>query len=223
MRYWTSDLHLGHPNIIRYCQRPYTNVEQMNLDIIARINEHAGPHDELWILGDVCLGDLDTTLGLLSQLTAGTLVLVAGNHDRIHPSNSNANRARYAPRYEAAFDHVITGNTTVRLPGHDQNVCVSHFPYQLTTTEHRGRNTKDRYAPYRPTDTGNWLLCGHVHTAWATLDRQINVGIDAWHHPLSDRDISELVGTGPQHRPAEPWPTQDGSATAGVHTQEHHP
>jgi len=162
----------------------------------------------------VCLGNLDTTLGLLGKLNAGTLILVAGNHDRVHPSNSTANQERHASKYAETFDQVITENTTVRLPGHDQDVCVSHFPYQVTSTEHRARAPHDRYAPYRPTDTGNWLLCGHVHTAWATLDRQINVGIDAWHRPLSDHEVSKLIQRGTQSQPAARWPELNDATRA---------
>ena len=36
--YLTSDLHLSHKNIIKYDNRPYNNVDEMNEDIVKRWN-----------------------------------------------------------------------------------------------------------------------------------------------------------------------------------------
>jgi len=35
MKFWfTSDYHLGHANIIKYCNRPFKGIDQMNSTII---------------------------------------------------------------------------------------------------------------------------------------------------------------------------------------------
>lgn len=200
MRYWTADLHLGHANIIKFCHRPYwtvdesgeqvPDVEAMNTDVVDRMNDRVGPGDELWLLGDVAMGKLDHTLPLISTLRAGRKVLVAGNHDRIHPSNKKPEKFRDA--YDAVFDHIVTTNTDTLLPS-GRNVQVSHFPYMLSPEESRGNQPQDRFAPWRPFDDGRWLLCGHVHDAWAIRPKQLNVGWDAWGEPLSDEDIDTLI------------------------------
>lgn len=200
MRYWTSDLHLGHANIVRFCDRPYwamrevgeyaPDVEAMNRDLIERINDTVGPGDELWLLGDVAMGKLAATLPLINTLHAGHKVLVAGNHDRIHPSNKNPDRLRGA--YDAAFNHITVTNTETLLPS-GRNVQVSHFPYTLSPQESRGDEPHDRFKPWRPIDDGRWLLCGHVHDAWAMSPRQLNVGWDAWGEVLSDDMIDSLI------------------------------
>ncbi|MDT4962689.1 MAG: hypothetical protein QOF87_2336 [Pseudonocardiales bacterium] len=33
MRYFTSDTHYGHANIIGFCGRPYADVHHMNVDL----------------------------------------------------------------------------------------------------------------------------------------------------------------------------------------------
>lgn len=67
MKYWfTSDFHLGHFNIIRYCDRPFKSLKQMNETLIKRFNERVNPEDLVFFLGDFCLsGDsyIDTPIG----------------------------------------------------------------------------------------------------------------------------------------------------------------
>lgn len=79
--YFISDLHLSHNNIIKYCNRPYENIEQMNNDIIKRWNSVVGKDDTVWVLGDVGLGRKEDIKKLLLQLK-GHKKLIMGNHDR---------------------------------------------------------------------------------------------------------------------------------------------
>jgi calcineurin-like phosphoesterase family protein len=64
-RWFTSDLHLGHRNIVRYTGRPYPSVEVMDDDLIARLNRHVAPDDELWVIGDVAMGDITINILLV--------------------------------------------------------------------------------------------------------------------------------------------------------------
>jgi len=82
-RYWTSDLHLGHTNIIRYTGRPFADVDEMNRALIEQWNDVVTDTDEVWVLGDVALGRIDETLGLVKQragarfCSPGTTTLLA--------------------------------------------------------------------------------------------------------------------------------------------------
>ena len=52
----TSDFHLGHFNIIRYCNRPFADTKEMNAAILERVNASVKPDDVLYFLGGFCMG-----------------------------------------------------------------------------------------------------------------------------------------------------------------------
>lgn len=54
--FFTSDTHFNHANIIRFCNRPFKDVEQMNETLIANWNRVVGTNDIVFHLGDFCLG-----------------------------------------------------------------------------------------------------------------------------------------------------------------------
>ena len=50
--YFTSDLHFGHRNVIRFCERPYTNEKEMTRELIKNWNDRVRPNDLIFSLGD---------------------------------------------------------------------------------------------------------------------------------------------------------------------------
>ena len=54
--FFTSDTHFYHGNIIRFCNRPFEDVEMMNETIISNWNNTVGLDDTVFHLGDFCLG-----------------------------------------------------------------------------------------------------------------------------------------------------------------------
>jgi calcineurin-like phosphoesterase family protein len=202
MRWFTSDLHFGHANILRFCDRPFVDVNHMNTAIVNAMNERVSPDDELWILGDVAMGNVDVTLPLVRRLTAGRVVIVAGNHDRFHPCNKKK-ATGWLERYERLTGaEVINGNTELTLTD-GTRVQVSHFPYAGDSYD---RGHVDRFAAFRPVDNGGWLLCGHVHEKWRQFGRVINVGVDAWGGwPVSESEIASIISKGSANHAAKPW------------------
>lgn len=80
--YITSDHHLFHANIIKYCNRPFVDVDEMHIHMIEQWNSVVTPDDIVIHLGDyVCGGTKEQIKGITDQLN-GTKILILGNHDR---------------------------------------------------------------------------------------------------------------------------------------------
>lgn len=80
--WFISDTHFNHENIIKYCDRPFNNSNEMDEYIIKKWNSVVGVRDKVYHLGDFALGlSLERYKDLLNRLN-GEIVLVYGNHDR---------------------------------------------------------------------------------------------------------------------------------------------
>ena len=93
-RWYTSDHHFGHRNIIGYCDRPFADVEEMNIAMVERWNDLVGDDDEVWVIGDVALGDLHANLAEHVARLRGRKILVPGNHDRCWSGRKNGETCR---------------------------------------------------------------------------------------------------------------------------------
>ncbi len=81
-KYIISDTHFNHTNIIKYCNRPFKDVEEMNNTIINNWNKVVKKEDIVYHLGDLFLGSKYDLEDILSK-TNGKIYLIRGNHDRL--------------------------------------------------------------------------------------------------------------------------------------------
>ena len=79
--YFTSDLHLGHQNIIKYDNRPFFSVKDMDETIIERWNSKVHDNDTVYVLGDISWYPAHKTAELLKSMR-GKKILIIGNHDK---------------------------------------------------------------------------------------------------------------------------------------------
>ena len=75
--FFSSDYHFGHVNILKYCDRPFTDIEEMNETIIQHHNKIVGPNDIMYFLGDFSFHDAHSLLERMN----GNFIFVKGNHD----------------------------------------------------------------------------------------------------------------------------------------------
>ena len=78
--WFSSDLHFGHSREFLFKPRGFSNIKDMNDQIVQNFNSVVGENDEVYLLGDLTLGDLDAAIPYLTQLN-GHIHVIRGNHD----------------------------------------------------------------------------------------------------------------------------------------------
>ena len=86
MNFYISDLHFGHKNIIKYDNRPFFTVTEMDEEMIHNWNDVVRPVDNVYVLGDFCWNNATRWREIIDRLN-GTIHLVYGNHDRVAKKN----------------------------------------------------------------------------------------------------------------------------------------
>lgn len=75
-----ADTHFFHKRIIEYCNRLFSDVEEMNNTIISNWNKVVKNNDRIFMLGDFALCGKDKLIEIGQKLN-GRKVLILGNHD----------------------------------------------------------------------------------------------------------------------------------------------
>ena len=119
MIFLTSDQHFGHANIIKYCKRPFDSVNEMDEHIIAVFNEHVGPKDETYHLGDFTFRRHRDYLKRLN----GRHYLIIGNHD----NRSAANQGGFVWVKDV---HMLKWN--------QHRIWLSHYAHWVWNRSHHG-------------------------------------------------------------------------------------
>lgn len=119
MKYrFTADPHFGHTNILKYCNRPWKNVSDMNEALIRNYNETADPDTTTFCLGDFSFCDPTPFL----QRLVGNWVLIKGNHD-----HKNASKAGF---------QFVRDVYTVNIDG--VSIFMSHYAHRTWNKSHHG-------------------------------------------------------------------------------------
>lgn len=137
--WFTSDLHFGHKNIIKFCNRPWETTEEMDEALIANWNSVVGEKDIVFDLGDFAFATNSRWKDILQRLN-GKHYLILGNHDITRwPGDKTME----------TFDRVEH-----QMIIYIDNRCIylNHYPYLCYGGSYRGP------------DHAVWQLHGHVHT-----------------------------------------------------------
>lgn len=132
METWlTADLHLDHANIIKYVKRPFSNVHEMNLEIILRWNKVISYDDNVYVLGDLTLAhSINRWKNFLWQLN-GKIHLVRGNHDSKNVLKKLQNSPEITQKLLWVKDYH-------ELIIQDQLIVLCHYAMRVWNKSHHG-------------------------------------------------------------------------------------
>ncbi len=172
--FFTSDTHFGHANIIKFCNRPFVSVDEMNEGLIARWNEVVKPEDTVWSLGDFAFMQFDQTKEIIKRLN-GNLHMVLGNHDQKIAQN----------RKELLESGLVKEIRDYKeLSWDKQKMCLFHYAQRAWNGSHYG----------------SWQLFGHTHGTMEPYGKSVDVGLDSpyvtgtpEYRPFSFEEVSQFM------------------------------
>jgi len=81
MIFYTADQHYCHNNIIKYTNRPFSSVGEMNNVLIKKYNARVSSRDVCYHLGDFAMASFPRWKEICSALN-GYKILIKGSHDK---------------------------------------------------------------------------------------------------------------------------------------------
>jgi calcineurin-like phosphoesterase family protein len=196
--YVTSDWHLGHHNVLKFCPytRPFESIDEMTAKLRHNYIKTIKPGDTVYFLGDISFKGYEYTRPIIAGLP-GTKIAVRGNHDKGHIA-----------LLQSGFDAVVDYVEVMVLGKH---VTMSHFPLRGIIRESgmesslEGWHGESKYSQSHPLprDVGQDLhLHGHIHSpnkgrSRRICGKQFDVGVDANNlTPISLKTIISIMKRG---------------------------
>jgi len=165
----SSDFHILHNAILRYDQRPFSNIEEMNQAILDNHNSVVKPTDNFYFLGDLAHGRDATpekVEDFLRQLN-GNKFFIKGNHDK---RDTVALYKKYGT-YLGHMAEIYVG---------DQMITLNHYAMRVWNKSHHG----------------SWHLYGHSHGSLPDDPNSLSfdVGINVHNYfPLEFERVKEIM------------------------------
>ena len=165
--FFTSDTHFGHANIIKYCKRPFKDVDEMDDKLIENWNAKV-PNDAIvFHLGDFSF----KFISVYRKHLNGDIHLIMGNHDK----------EDFAV-YNDLFEGVKSYHELKIHNGPDvQKIVLFHYPILSWSSRMHGA----------------WHLYGHVHEKdMGPLEgtRSLNICVEKTDYsPLSLLEVKQRI------------------------------
>jgi len=169
--YFTSDHHFGHTNIIKFSDRPFESVEEMDEELIKRWNSKIRKNDHVYHLGDFGLCKSYRMKDILDQLN-GKIYLIRGNHEGAAQANPG--------RFEWIKDYFELSIPDADAPNGRQKIMLLHYAMRV----------------WRSSFRGTWHLYGHSHGNLPDdpKSRSFDVGVDCHDfYPLSYEEVKQMM------------------------------
>jgi calcineurin-like phosphoesterase family protein len=150
MKVWLiSDTHFGHANIIKYTNRPFKDVEEMNENLIVCWNSLVKKDDIVYHLGDFAMGGAEKIESLTARLN-GRKMLILGNHDSNAATWYMKHGFEWATRFPIIFEKFF-------ILSHEPLFMEANSPY----VNAHGHIHQHKYA-----DTEHYYNCSVEHHAY---------------------------------------------------------
>lgn len=162
--FFVSDTHFGHANIIKYSQRPFADVQEMNEMLIKNWNKVVQPTDTVWHLGDFAFMEYKEFSNLLRRLN-GNINVVLGNHDKVIDQNS-------VSLLQQDLLHSIQNYAELRVE--KQFIVLFHYGQRVWNRSHHGA----------------FHLYGHSHGSLPPYGLSVDVGVDSKEVTTEYRPVS---------------------------------
>lgn len=134
MNRYIADLHFSHNNVIKFDNRPFATVEEMNQTLVDNWNSVVKNEDTTYILGDFCWLKEAEWIKILDKLK-GNKVLIEGNHDLKKMSKTLKDKFTYIKEKDEISDC-------------GKKVIMSHYPEMAYKSSYNKKV---------------FMLYGHVH------------------------------------------------------------
>lgn len=169
--FFTADLHLGHTNVIKYCNRPFQTAEEMNAKLIGNWNDTVSDRDEVYVVGDFAFMGTKQTEEILKRLK-GRKYLLRGNHDK------GLNETMALKYFKWIKDYYLL--KVQEKDNQVQKIVLFHYALRTWDSAHYGA----------------WNLYGHSHGNLKddpeTLS--LDVGVDCHNYrPISYEEIKIIM------------------------------
>lgn len=146
--FW-SDQHFGHQNIIKYCDRPFENKQEMAQVLFDRYCEKVGDEDVVVFGGDFMMADKDQSRAFLEKMP-GLKVCVVGNHD-FSTKKENVSFLFEKHHFDFVTDSLLFEDS-------DGMYLVSHYPVRSVLLPDNVKN-----------------IHGHIHDIKIRGDRHLSM------------------------------------------------
>lgn len=157
--WFTSDSHFNHSNIIRYCERPFKDIEEMNQVLMDNIAKDISNGDTIYYLGDLSW-DREWAEKFFDVVSKCNVIFIKGNHDNGIENVLNK-------RCKNRVFHIRFVNMKESDKSNGQPLILCHYPL---------RSWPGMYKDNNPSRIN---VHGHSHAKLSPLMyNQIDVGVD---------------------------------------------
>lgn len=174
MIWFSSDLHMGHANILSYADRPFSSLKEMNETLVNNWNTCIAKEDTVYFLGDLCFPKYIRPEAVLESLN-GNITLIKGNHDKRQVLKL------FKGRWYNQIDFpIVTEKRTYKCILNHRPVWPKGTPDPYN--DHDSSIDPDKY---------DFIIHGHTHKRRVVNGKNINIGIDA--HDYFPVPLNKLI------------------------------